>query len=379
VILTHDLNRLIERGGRIHIMLSTMGNFTRPDYIAHLRDAIPGLHLRIYHPPSLPFDQNPSQNLHLKAWLFRHRTGKGAAIIGSSNLTGAGFSGNIEWNYYTSGEINLPRPADGRTLWQTALAEYTALWQTQAVDASDAFIDGYRQRWQARAPWPGDTLFETVTPYGRTQPKPETPEVFQTTETITPWSVSRTIVPNAAQAEALQRLQAMRQQQARAAAVIAATGVGKTYLAALDFQQSGRSRLLFIAHRENILQKARQSFEDVLGPARSVIYGGGRRPDTDGITAVFAMIQTLSREASLEVFAPDAFDYLVVDEFHHAMAAATGRIERGVLCGYFQRGRGYSASQPCSAAAPHPFVYGIPAATRTRPAPGARQGSTGGA
>jgi hypothetical protein len=109
-------------------------------------------------------------------------------------------------------------------------------------------------------------------------------------------------------------------------AVIAATGTGKTYLAAFDFQQSGFERILFVAHRENILQRARESFGKVMQEADfGSILGGGNGRTQDG-RAVFAMVQTLGRKKNLRDFSPDAFDYIVIDEFHHGMADSYRRI-----------------------------------------------------
>jgi superfamily II DNA or RNA helicase/predicted house-cleaning noncanonical NTP pyrophosphatase (MazG superfamily)/HKD family nuclease len=329
-ILTHDLNRFLARGGTAQVILSTMGNFTAPEYIEHLRDFIPGLALRVYHPPGTPFNQSPNRNFHLKAYLFRHRTGKGSAIIGSSNLTEAGFLNNIEWNYYTSGEVNLPLAEHGRTLWQTAVAEYSALWDGQCTVADEAFLSGYRERYRQRQITAPNALFTDKAGYG--QPHSWQAAHSEYGEQLSSDSPAMrteqpSITPNAAQAAALQRLQALRDRGARAAAVIAATGVGKTYLAALDFAQSGKEKILFIVHRENILRKASKSFMDVLGKGANVaVYSGTSRTPDHGATAVFAMIQTLSRKANLQRFHPGEFDYIVVDEFHHAEAPSYRKV-----------------------------------------------------
>jgi superfamily II DNA or RNA helicase/predicted house-cleaning noncanonical NTP pyrophosphatase (MazG superfamily)/HKD family nuclease len=329
-ILTHDLNRFLARGGTAQVILSTMGNFTAPEYIEHLRDFIPGLALRVYHPPGTPYNQSPNRNFHLKAYLFRHGTGKGSAIIGSSNLTEAGFLNNIEWNYYSSGEVNLPLAEHGRTLWQSAVAEYSALWDGQCTVAGEDFLAGYRERYRQRQITPPNTLFAEKAGYGQPPSWPTAPTEYgkqispdsPATHTEQPF-----ITPNTAQADALRRLQALRERGARSAAVIAATGIGKTYLAALDFAQSGKEKILFIAHRENILRKAGQSFVDVLGKGLNVaVYSGSSRNPDQGATAVFAMIQTLSRKANLQRFDPGEFDYIVVDEFHRAEAPSYRKV-----------------------------------------------------
>ena len=91
--------RFMEEGGELKVLTSTMGNFNRPDYLVHLRDTVPGIRVRAYHPPEIPFDRSPPP-FHPKAWLFRHRDGGGALLIGSSNFTGSGFLKNVEWNYF---------------------------------------------------------------------------------------------------------------------------------------------------------------------------------------------------------------------------------------------------------------------------------------
>ncbi|MFO7751274.1 MAG: DEAD/DEAH box helicase family protein [Desulfobacteraceae bacterium] len=101
------------------------------------------------------------------------------------------------------------------------------------------------------------------------------------------------------------------------AAVIAATGVGKTHLAAFDFRQSRHERILFLAHREVLLRDAVKTFREVMEDnAFGEIFGAGNTVLKNG-RAVFAMVQTLSRTSHLEKFSPEDFDYIVMDEFHH--------------------------------------------------------------
>ena len=99
--------RFLSSGGALRILLSTMGNVTRPEYLRHLRDEVSGAEVKVYHPSDIPFDQKPPE-FHVKTFLFRRRGGTGAMIIGSSNLTQAAFSRNVEWNYFSPGEINVP-------------------------------------------------------------------------------------------------------------------------------------------------------------------------------------------------------------------------------------------------------------------------------
>ncbi|MDP5131721.1 MAG: DEAD/DEAH box helicase family protein [Paraglaciecola sp.] len=122
--------------------------------------------------------------------------------------------------------------------------------------------------------------------------------------------------PNEAQMLALAALTESRQQGYKRGLVVLATGMGKTWLAAFDAKQLAAKRVLFVAHREEILLQAQQSFSQLNPNKSSGLYlGSEKAPEAD---LLFASIQTLSKVAHLQQFKPDHFDYVVVDEFHHA-------------------------------------------------------------
>ncbi|MDI1290650.1 MAG: DEAD/DEAH box helicase, partial [bacterium] len=122
--------------------------------------------------------------------------------------------------------------------------------------------------------------------------------------------------PHAVQQEALAALTRTREEGNRAGLVVMATGLGKTWLAAFDSVDF--PRVLFVAHREEILAQALRAFRRVRPHARCGFYKGDERDS--GADLLFASIQTLGRQAHLDRFARDRFDYIVVDEFHHASA-----------------------------------------------------------
>ncbi|MHC1744018.1 MAG: DEAD/DEAH box helicase family protein [Syntrophobacteraceae bacterium] len=318
-LLTRDFNDFVGNGHSLHVILSTMGNITRPEHLNHLQDVVPGIQLRVYHPQGIPFDRDPP-NFHLKIYLFRHRNGSGSLLIGSSNFTEAGLCRNVEWNYFSPGEVNLT--FDDRSAHRKALDALEHHWENDCADISAEFLDGYRKRYR-----PDGFLFRSGHP---TEAPTETTEgdfvgIASHSEPFNA-ALRDQLRPNVAQKEALENLTSLRSCGAGKAAVIAATGVGKTYLAAFDFRKSGYSRVLFIAHRENILQAAMGSFQKVLAdPHFGVLLGAGNHDVTVG-NSVFAMIQTLSREEHLRGFSPDAFDYMVVDEFHHGEAESYVRV-----------------------------------------------------
>ncbi|NLW12160.1 MAG: DEAD/DEAH box helicase, partial [Clostridiaceae bacterium] len=128
--------------------------------------------------------------------------------------------------------------------------------------------------------------------------------------------------PNDAQTEALIELKRTRAAGNDKAIVVAATGVGKTMLAALDSRDY--ESVLFIAHREEILEQSINAFTRIRGSAElGRLYSGNR--DTDK-SVIFASVQTLTREQTLRRFLPDYFKYIIIDEFHHASAASYQRI-----------------------------------------------------
>ncbi len=124
------------------------------------------------------------------------------------------------------------------------------------------------------------------------------------------------------QREALDALADTRADGNAAGLVVLATGMGKTFLGAFDSAEF--SRVLFVAHREEILKQARRTFRRVRPRASLGFYHGGEK--SPGADILFASVQTLAQPGHLAAFAPDAFDYLIVDEFHHAHADTYRRL-----------------------------------------------------
>jgi superfamily II DNA or RNA helicase len=127
------------------------------------------------------------------------------------------------------------------------------------------------------------------------------------------------------QVEALQGIEAIRSKGEDKALLISATGTGKTYLACFDVAKVQPKRLLFIAHREQLLNQAIKSFKNVLGSDISVgKVGGGRRELANQFT--FSTVQTMSKQDVLNNISEDHFDYIVIDESHKAGASSYQKI-----------------------------------------------------
>lgn len=222
--------------------------------------------------------------LHAKAWLFHRSTGFSTGCVGSSNLSSAAMLDGLEWN------VRLSAVDNGAILEKFA-STFEQYWEDESVfrpyDPAEFDEAVQRGRRSALAPY----LFFDI------GPRPH-------------------------QRETLEDLASERAHGRFRNLVVAATGTGKTIVAALDYkrlrQELPRDRLLFVAHRREILDQTKKIFEVVLregGFGETLV--AGQRPDR--WKHVFASIQSLDRER-LAQLPPDHFDVVIVDEFHHAAA-----------------------------------------------------------
>ena len=237
--------------------------------------------------------QAGQSSFHLKAYLFAQfddRVGlTGTAFIGSSNISRQALREGLEWNY------RVCYPGDpGFIETRNRFDELFRHPQTQFL--SDAWIDRYEERRLPPA--------QPIAPGSSEKEAPPTPTEIQQ--------------------RALAALAETRRAGYQRGLVVLATGLGKTWLAAFDAEQAGGRRVLFVAHREEILNQAAETFLRIRPTARVGFFMGQVR-DIE-VDILCASIQTLSRTAHLERFPPQHFDYLVIDEFHHAAAATYRRV-----------------------------------------------------
>ena len=221
------------------------------------------------------------EKFHAKGYFFR----KGdiwTMIVGSSNLTQTALTVNFEWN------LKINSLKDGKIATEILNNFYNVFNKIPALDM-DSLLE-----------------YERVYNLSKEYTKKKKEEIREYKE----------ITPNIMQKQALENLNNLRKYE-RKGLLISATGTGKTYLSAFDVRNANPKRVLFIAHRKTILQKAKETYENILRDKKIVIYG---EENTDEADVVFAMIQTLSRENHMTKFSPDYFDYIVVDEVHHGGA-----------------------------------------------------------
>lgn len=278
---------ILDYQGSGEIITSTYLGFNSP---AAFRELLNLQGIRVYiHPDS-------TAGFHAKGYIFEQESST-TAIVGSSNLTERALLLNHEWNIrisaLTSGDI-------AKQLNQAAMAHIGA-----SIPLTKDWIDEYERTWTAQVRQP------SVAVRGN-----ETSE-FTSTEII---------LANTMQTEALAEIAALRELGETRGVVISATGTGKTILSALDVRAYDPKRMLFIVHREQILDRAISEFKRVLNASDSEFgkfVGGQQEIDR---RYVFASIQSLSRPENLGAIAPDAFDYVLIDEVHRAGAASYRRV-----------------------------------------------------
>ncbi|MCA9535237.1 MAG: DEAD/DEAH box helicase family protein [Myxococcales bacterium] len=237
---------------------------------------------------------------HPKAWRFEAEH-HGIAFVGSSNLSRSALESGIEWN------LRVDRDRDREAYAQVRVA-FEELWQT-ATPLTASWLASYsvraRKAAESRA-LSGEKAEELL------ELAPE---------------------PHQVQREALAKLEETRLRGFRRGLVVLATGLGKTWLAALDYRQlwealGERPRLLFIAHRDELLEQAARTFRRLLrthGEAPTVTWCRGAQGDLAG-DLVFASVAKLARKEQLAALANQAFDYVVIDEVHHAAADSYRRV-----------------------------------------------------
>ncbi len=292
-ILEPELRRLRDRGGRLRVITTTYIGATE-------RAALDRLVREFGAEVKIQYDALRTR-LHAKAWLFRRDTGFDTAYVGSSNLSRTALLEGVEWN------VRLSKIATSNLL-QKFEATFDTYWHDPTFETYDPDRDRDRL---------DDALAEAS---GRR-------EHNRVTLTLSGLEVR----PYAYQQEMLESLDVERTVHDRHRnLIVAATGTGKTVIAALDYRglcdtETGvRPSLLFVAHRKEILEQSLRTYREVLADASfGELYVGGARPER--WKHVFASVQSLTAYG-VGNLPPDAFDVVVIDEFHHAQAATYRRL-----------------------------------------------------
>lgn len=281
-MLLRELENAFKRGAKIRILTGNYLGITQPSALYLIKH-------KLGEQVDLRFYNEKNRSFHPKSYMFHYKE-YSTIYIGSSNISRSALTSGIEWNYRFSSKTD---PQNYEKFYNTFLD----LFENHSVVIDDDELKRYSKNWHRPA------VSKDLDKYD-----------LQDSET------SNNIVlfePRGAQIEALCALENTRAEGARRALVQAATGVGKTYLAAFDSKKY--ERVLFVAHREEILKQAAESFKNV---RNSEDYGffDGESKCTDK-SVIFASVATLGRNEYLnnKYFPSDYFNYVVIDEFHHAI------------------------------------------------------------
>ncbi|MFP5487821.1 MAG: DEAD/DEAH box helicase family protein, partial [Acidimicrobiia bacterium] len=275
-----SLRRHIDGGGRVRLLTTTYTNSTELVALTSLREI--GAQVRVSY-------DTTTTRLHAKSWIFHRARGMSTAYVGSSNLTHSAMVPGLEWNVRLSGVLNPDVVA-------RMSAVFESYWEGGDFVPFDP--DEFRTRTERH-----DSESTTYLP--------------PTQLTLRPF-----------QERLLERIEVARAHGQHRNLLVAATGTGKTVMAAVDYRRLRRSlpraRLLFVAHRQELLEQSRATFRHAMHDAAfGELWVRDHRPRE--FEHVFASIQSLTA-AGVDSIEPDRFDVVIVDEFHHAAAPTYTRL-----------------------------------------------------
>ncbi len=293
ILLADDIEQALSRGVKGRILTSTYQNFTDigsleiflrwqenyPDnFECHLEDGT-------FKEPN----KAEVPGFHTKGYIF-HYADKEKIIIGSSNITRFALLYNKEWDLAVVDTKEAP-------IYIQVQKEFDYLWNKTELRLSRQDVVAYSSRLQyAVSSWDMDGyVLDRLGKYK----------------------------PNAMQRKALDEIRKQRRMNVDRVLIVAATGSGKTFLSAFDAMEAEAKRLLFIVHKDMILESAMETYMHVFSNTRTygMFAGGKKEIDRD-----FVFATNVSVAQNLELFDPNEFDYIVIDEVHHAVASTYKKI-----------------------------------------------------
>ena len=278
-----QLKRAVNRGARLRILTGNYLGITQPDALYLLRRELGyDFQLRMYN--------DSTRSFHPKAYIFEFDNCR-TIFVGSSNISKSALTSGIEWNYCLREEKDPDN-------YKIFCATFEELWCNHSLVMDDDALHSYSKAWHRPAVY-----------------KDMQHQLYDDSDDVT--NVRLLYEPRGAQIEALYALNNLRQDGGIKGIVQAATGIGKTFLAAFDSQ--GFDRVLFVAHRKEILEQAAKSFRCIRPDKTAGFFMSEyKENDTD---FVFASVATLGQPEYLnsKYFDKEDFDYIVIDEFHHAV------------------------------------------------------------
>lgn len=289
VLLANDIKSALERGAKGRLITSTYQNFTDVESLNYfIKLALSFDNFECHLDDECFYDEKnySTQGFHTKGYLFEFED-RCELVVGSSNITRYALLKNIEWDLV----IDCHKTD---AVYKNAYIEFDYIWN-KTYKLSQERIDLYAQKINfAIERWDMDyDLAEQV------------------------------IKPNYMQRKALKELNRNRAIGVNRALIVSATGSGKTYLAAFDALNFAPNRLLYVVHEGSILRKSLETFQEVFGSLKTCgMYTG----EAKELEADFIFTTNVSMCRSLDLFDKKEFDYIIIDECHHAVASTYRQI-----------------------------------------------------
>lgn len=292
--IMQKLDYLASHNIKGRILTTNYLNFTSPGALSKLLE-FANIEVRAY----------TKGGFHPKGYIFR-QSNYFSIIIGSANLTASALSMNQEWS------IRFLSLTDGQIVFSVR-EEFERVWNEAEIVTPEWITDytiDYNLKKVSLKSLPKDAVKELQAEHSIEEKEAQSEELE--------------IVPNSMQKEAMVSLADLRLKGEDRALLIAATGTGKTYLSIFDVKQCNPRKVLYVAHRDMILNKSEKSFKTLLPNIRTGFLNGTQKDINADY--LFASIFTLAKDETLHNFSKDYFDYIIVDEVHHAGAESYKKI-----------------------------------------------------
>jgi superfamily II DNA or RNA helicase len=270
-ILLEILKELEKKDIKGRIITSNYLNFSEPKAIERLNE-FKNLTIKIYE----------KEAFHIKGYLFEQED-YFSLFVGSSNLTQAALLSNKEWNLKVTSKEN-------GNLINNINSEFITLWK-DSINLTPNWLEQYKKKYL---------------------------EIKKLRDKVSQINIkTMSLEPNMMQVKAVEALKKIRNSGETRAILISATGTGKTYLSAFDVKNYKPKKFLFLAHREQLLLQAEESYKTVLGPEINTGFLSGKYKDYN-CDYLFSTMNMMAKEEIYTKFKKDEFDYIIIDEAHRS-------------------------------------------------------------
>ena len=287
VPLKQTLKELEKKGIQGKILTTDYLTFSQPKALAWLNERS-NIEVRMFSTGDVSGVKR--EGFHTKGYIFEYADGTYKALVGSSNLTGSALATNREWNTQIVSTIN-------GELIRELTTEFRLLWNRSR--SLDGVLETYERIYA------------------------EKQKILASQKVVSIEQIK--LEPNEMQVEFVDSMNRLIAQGEKKALLISATGTGKTYASAFALRDENPNRVLFLAHREQILKQAKRSYERVFGDSKSFGLLSGNSHDVD-VDYLFATMQTMAQDRVLHGFRHDEFDTIIIDEVHRAGANSYQKI-----------------------------------------------------